>query len=129
GNSTSVGCQCTLSSPPHSALWHGLVSVAAPSGGVFASCSMSRTLHRASRKMNGRRSVWLSMAPTSTYGDRIRELAHRSADGIDVTLVWNTCRDAVSVLVFERDADYLFELPVAREQAMDAFYHPYAYAA
>jgi hypothetical protein len=79
--------------------------------------------------MNGARGVLLTMAPTSTYGDGIRELAHRSADGIDVTLVWNAGRDVISVLVFERDADYLFELPVARDQAMDAFYHPYAYAA
>jgi hypothetical protein len=79
--------------------------------------------------MEGACGVWSNMAPTTTYGDRIRELAHRSADGIDVTLVWNVCRDAVSVLVFERDAGNLFELPVSREQAMDAFYHPYAYAA
>lgn len=67
------------------------------------------------------------MAPTSTYGDEIRELAHRSADGIDVTLVWKAGRNAVSVLVFERDAGHLFELPVARDRALDAFHHPYAY--
>ena len=58
-----------------------------------------------------------------------RELAHRSADGVDVTLLWNPVSDAISVQVIERDTEACFELPVARDQALNAFNHPYAYAA
>jgi hypothetical protein len=31
--------------------------------------------------------------------------------------------------VIERDTEACFELPVARDQALNAFNHPYAYAA
>lgn len=58
-----------------------------------------------------------------------RELAHRTADGIEVTLFWCRCHDTIAVQVSDRGADNLFELVVAREHALDAFYHPYAYAA
>lgn len=56
------------------------------------------------------------------------ELAHRTTDGIEVTLLWCACHDTVSVQVFDRGADNVFELAVARQDALDAFYHPYAYA-
>jgi hypothetical protein len=58
-----------------------------------------------------------------------RELAHRSADGVEVTLLWNPVSDTVSVQVIEHDTEACFELPVARDQALNAFTHPYAYAA
>ena len=58
-----------------------------------------------------------------------RELAHRSADGVEVTLLWDPAADTISVQVIERDTDARFELPVARDQALNAFNHPYAYAA
>lgn len=61
--------------------------------------------------------------------DEYRELAHRAADGIEVTLFWNTAADEVSLEVFDHGSDNVFYLPVAPNRAMDAFHHPYAYAA
>jgi len=55
------------------------------------------------------------------------ELAHRTSDGIEVTLLWCACHDTVAVQV--SDQGNLFEVVVASDQALDAFYHPYAYAA
>ena len=58
----------------------------------------------------------------------IRELAHRRADGIEVTLLWNTETEGVFVSVAEQEGNTLeFQVPPA--QALDAFHHPYAYAA
>ena len=58
-----------------------------------------------------------------------RELAHRNADGVEVTLLWNPADDKISVRIVERDTEACFELAVARDQALNAFNHPYAYAA
>ncbi len=69
------------------------------------------------------------MADVTTIETGRRELAHRSADGVEVTLLWNPVSDAVSVRVIERDTEACFEIPVARDQALNAFNHPYAYAA
>jgi hypothetical protein len=58
----------------------------------------------------------------------VRELDHRSADGIEVTLLWNAETKRVFVSVVEREGNTLeFQVPPA--QALDAFHHPYAYAA
>lgn len=57
------------------------------------------------------------------------ELAHRAADGVEVTLLWCRCHETVAVQVADHGANTLFELVVAREHALDAFYHPFAYAA
>jgi hypothetical protein len=68
-------------------------------------------------------------AITTDAPSQARELASRESDGIHVHLLWHPREDAVSVSVEDdRTGDY-FELPVARERALDAFYHPYAYAA
>ena len=58
-----------------------------------------------------------------------RELAHRISDGIEVTLLWCACHDTVAVQISDRGGDNLLEVVVPRERALDAFYHPYAYAA
>jgi hypothetical protein len=57
------------------------------------------------------------------------ELSHRQGDGIDVTLWWSPADDSVSVEVLEFATASVFELPVERSRALDAFYHPFAYAA
>ena len=58
----------------------------------------------------------------------IRELDHRRADGIEVTLLWNAETNGVFISVMEREGNTLeFQVPPA--QALDAFHHPYAYAA
>ena len=58
------------------------------------------------------------------------ELAHRTCDGFDVFLVWDRVEDALRVVVVDSRSGDSFELP-AREgkQALELFYHPFAYAA
>jgi len=57
------------------------------------------------------------------------ELAHRASDGIDVYLYWNEPTSRVTVDVFDARAGHGFELEVDGGRALDAFNHPYAYAA
>ena len=58
-----------------------------------------------------------------------RELATRENDGIRVVLLWHPREDTVTVAVDDVLVGDSFELDVARERALDAFYHPFAYAA
>lgn len=58
----------------------------------------------------------------------IRELDHRSSDGIDVTLLWNACNNRVSVAVHDQRSGEVFVLEVPGADARQAFKHPYAYA-
>ena len=59
----------------------------------------------------------------------IRELSHRMSDGIDVRLLWNSETNQVLVAVGEEELGASFTFDVAAEDALDAFHHPYAYAA
>jgi hypothetical protein len=58
-----------------------------------------------------------------------RELAARQRDGLSVVLRWHPREDAVTVSVADAQTGDRFEIAVDRESALDAFYHPYAYAA
>lgn len=58
-----------------------------------------------------------------------RELDHRVSDGIHVTLLWYPSTDRVAVEVYDESTGESFELEVAPARALDAFHHPYAYAA
>jgi hypothetical protein len=58
-----------------------------------------------------------------------RELAAREGDGLHVQLLWHPSADALTVEVEDLRAGDRFRLAVARERALDAFYHPFAYAA
>jgi hypothetical protein len=64
-----------------------------------------------------------SLTPTT------RELAARESHGVRVLLLWHPRKDAVTVTVEDARAGHGFELTVERERALNAFYHPYAYAA
>ena len=57
------------------------------------------------------------------------ELASRESDGVLVQLLWHPEDDAVTVSVNDSRAGHRFELVVDRRRALDAFYHPFAYAA
>ena len=59
----------------------------------------------------------------------IRELDRRQSDGIEVTLLWNARTKAVSVSVVEERSAASFQFEVPPAAALDAFHHPYAYAA
>jgi hypothetical protein len=58
------------------------------------------------------------------------ELAHRTCDGFDIFLVWDRGEDALGVLVVDGRTGVSFELPAGDgRQALERFYHPFAYAA
>ena len=59
----------------------------------------------------------------------IRELAHRESDGIDVSLRWSSMDNRLTVAVADERTGDAFELTAHPENALDAFYHPFAYAA
>ena len=61
-------------------------------------------------------------------GHRV-DLAHRRGDGIDVVLWWSPDDDTVAVEVLHLASDASFEVSVEGSRALDAFYHPFAYAA
>lgn len=66
----------------------------------------------------------MSPAPAET-----RELAARDNDGIRVRLLWHPQRNALTVSVEDNRAGDRFHVAVASDRALDAFYHPFAYAA
>jgi hypothetical protein len=58
------------------------------------------------------------------------ELAARENDGILVTLLWDPPTNLVAVVVVDSRKDESFELVLdPAENALEAFYHPYAAAA
>ena len=58
-----------------------------------------------------------------------RELASRESDGILVRLLWHPDEDALSVSVEDARVGDGFQLAVPPDRGLDAFHHPYAYAA
>ena len=60
----------------------------------------------------------------------LEELAHRSSNGIDVTLLWTRSTNSVSVHVHDERTEEGFELEVAPGTSpLAVFTHPFAYAA
>ena len=66
------------------------------------------------------------MSPATS---QTRELAARESDGIHVLLLWDPDENAVIVSVEDEPVGDRFQLAVAPDRALDAFYHPFAYAA
>jgi hypothetical protein len=58
-----------------------------------------------------------------------RELAARDSDGIHVRLLWHPGENALSVSVDDVRVGDRFQMAVAPDRALHAFYHPFAYAA
>jgi hypothetical protein len=65
---------------------------------------------------------------TTTRNDW-RELAQRTGDGLEVTLLWSKSPARVKVAVADSRTGDQFELQVAAANALSAFYHPFAFAA
>lgn len=63
----------------------------------------------------------------ATISEAPRELAHRASGGIEVTLYWNAADNSTSVEVRQRVSGEAVAFAVAGEQALDAFYHPFAH--
>ena len=66
------------------------------------------------------------MSPTTVES---RELAARESDGIHVVLLWHPRENALTVSVEDARLGDRFQLAVAPDRALDAFYHPFAHAA
>lgn len=66
------------------------------------------------------------MSPATTHP---RELAVRENDGIHVVLLWQPSNDELTVSVEDVRVGDRFQLAVAPDCALDAFNHPFAYAA
>jgi hypothetical protein len=66
---------------------------------------------------------------TATAFTERRELGHRARDGIEVTLFWNKPSDRVTIAVLDSHYDEYLEFEVDGRAALDAFHHPFAYAA
>jgi len=61
--------------------------------------------------------------------DNTRELAAREGNGIHVLLLWHPHENALTVEVEDDRIGAGFQIGVAPDRALDAFYHPFAYAA
>ncbi len=66
---------------------------------------------------------------TATAFTERRELAHRTSDGIEVSLFWTKPSNRITVAVLDSHSDEALEFEVDGSAALDAFNHPYAYAA
>ena len=66
------------------------------------------------------------MSPATPH---VRELAARESDGIQVLLLWHPDESELTVSVEDARVGDRFQLAVAPDRALDAFYHPFAYAA
>ena len=60
---------------------------------------------------------------------RAVSLPRGGSDGVRVLLLWHPSDDAVTVFIEDTRAGQCVELAVQRDCALDAFYHPFAYAA
>lgn len=58
-----------------------------------------------------------------------RELDYRVNDGLEVRLLWHPETNGITVKVHDAKTGDDFVLDVAAANAIDAFHHPYAYAA
>jgi hypothetical protein len=64
------------------------------------------------------------------FGEDISELNSRSANGVDVALLWRRCDNTAVVAVVDQRNGEAFLLDVhEHDNALDMFHHPYAYAA
>jgi hypothetical protein len=66
--------------------------------------------------------------PSSSTQPAARELAQRLSGTDEVRLVWHPASDCVELSVRDFETGVGFRIAVAPSRAVDAFYHPYAYA-
>lgn len=65
---------------------------------------------------------------TTTAINDWKELASRECDGLVVSLFWSRATDRVKVAAADEKRDEKFDVDVPGPSALDAFYHPFAYA-
>jgi hypothetical protein len=60
--------------------------------------------------------------------DMLEELAYREADGIEVALLWARGDGRLEVVCSDTRTGDAFTITPEPANALDVFYHPYAYA-
>jgi hypothetical protein len=65
---------------------------------------------------------------TELFENPARELCHRSADGIDVRLVWYSGTETLAVVVDDPSRFDILEVPVGDNDPMDVYEHPFYHA-
>jgi hypothetical protein len=65
---------------------------------------------------------------TDLFEQPARELCHRTADGIEVRLVWYPATEGLAVIVEDPRELEMLEVPVGAADPMDVYQHPYYYA-
>ena len=63
----------------------------------------------------------------ATNGHPQRELARRLSGGLEVALYWCPTDNSTSIEVWQSSSEERLAFLVPREQALDAFYHPFAH--
>jgi hypothetical protein len=63
---------------------------------------------------------------TATAATQWRELARRTGDGVEVTLLWNRSVNRVKVAVSDEHLCHFVDLEVAEDDALSAFREPFA---
>jgi hypothetical protein len=63
----------------------------------------------------------------SVTSEPTRELAQRLAGSVAVLLLWHPDIDSVELVLEDRATGAGCEVEIAPQDALDAFYHPYAY--
>jgi hypothetical protein len=58
-----------------------------------------------------------------------RELARRTSGSVEITLFWDAADDTTAVEVWQPASRLRLSFAVARERALDAFYHPFSHLA
>jgi len=58
----------------------------------------------------------------------VRELDRRTSDGIDVSLLWHSQTNSVTVAVHDERDGHRLEFEVDPADVLRAFHHPFAYA-
>jgi hypothetical protein len=56
------------------------------------------------------------------------ELAHRTSNGLDVSLLWSRHTGRLVVTVNDTHTDESFSLDAPSHRALDVYRHPFAYA-
>ena len=70
---------------------------------------------------DGLRDIWPGVTRSR------RELASRVSGGIEVTLYWSADDNSTSIEVWQSSSEETLHFTVAREAALEAFYHPFAH--
>jgi hypothetical protein len=58
----------------------------------------------------------------------VQELAFRAGDGLEVSLLWRRADDRLVVRVVDAKRGEAFVVRARKDNALDVFHHPFAYA-